>query len=217
MDIEKAKFNMVEQQIRPWNVLNPKILDAVWAVPRDRFVPQQYQELAFVDMNIPIGDDQVMMQPKVEARLLQELEPGPDHTVLEIGTGTGFMAALLACCSKFVDSVEIRPNFVALAERNLADNNVSNVRVIEGDGGQGWQSDQPYDRIFLSGSVFELPDSFRELLTVGGRLVAVVGDDPVMDAICVERTGPVAWQTTYLFETHLPALDNVVQPNRFVF
>ncbi len=208
---------MVEQQIRPWNVLDPKVLEAISAVPREHFVPNEHHELSFVDMNIPIGDNQVMMQPKVEARLLQALEPDPDHLVLEIGTGTGYMAALLAYCAKSVETVEIRTAFADLATNNLAENKINNVRVIEGDGGQGWRSDQQFDCIFLSGSVIELPDSYRELLNVGGRLVAIIGEEPIMTAILVEKTGPVTWKTTYLFETVLPALDNIVQPSRFVF
>lgn len=208
---------MVEQQIRPWNVLDPKVLEAVSTVPREHFVPKEHRELSFVDMNIPIGDNQVMMQPKVEARLLQALEPDPEHLVLEIGTGSGYMAALLAHCAKFVQTVEIRPALAEAATDHLIENKSSNVQVIEGDGGQGWQSDHQFDCIFLSGSVIELPDSYRKLLNVGGRLVAIVGDEPVMNAILVERTGPASWKTTYLFETILPALDHIEQPSRFVF
>ena len=208
---------MVEQQIRPWNVLNPKVLEAVSAVPRNHFVPKEYVELSFVDMNIPIGDGQVMMQPNIEARMLQALDPESNHTVLEIGSGTGYMAALLAYCTKFVETVEIRPEFVILATENLAENGFNNVQVIEGDGGRGWQSEHQFDCIFLSGSVIELPDNYRELLTVGGRIVAIVGEEPAMNAVLVERTGRVAWKTTYLFETVLPALNNIKQPDRFEF
>ena len=217
MDIEQAKFNMVEQQIRPWNVLDPKVLKAISEVPREQFVPQDYHALAFADMNIPIGDGQVMMQPNVEARMLQALEPKSDHLVLEVGSGTGYMAALLGYCAKTVETIEIRNDFVALARQNLSNNDVNNVQVIKGDGGQGWQSDNQYDCIFLSGSIIEMPDSYRELLTIGGRMVAVVGEEPVMNAILVERTGLVGWKTTYLFETVLPALDNIVQPSQFEF
>ena len=217
MDIEQAKFNMVEQQIRPWNVLDPKVLKAISEVPREQFVPEDYRALAFADMNIPIGDGQVMMQPNVEARMLQALDPKSNHLVLEIGSGTGYMAALLGHCTKAVETIENRNDFVALARENLSNNEVNNVEVIKGDGGQGWQSEKQYDCIFLSGSVIEMPDSYRELLAVGGRMVAIVGVEPVMNAILVERTGPVGWKTTYLFETVLPALDNIVQPNQFEF
>ena len=217
MDFEQARFNMVEQQIRPWNVLNPKVLEAVSAVPRNHFVPEESRELSFVDMNIPIGDGQVMMQPNVEARMLQALDPESNHMALEVGSGTGFMAALLAYCTKFVETVEIRKDFVVQAAKNLAENGFNNVQVIEGDGGRGWQSEHQFDCIFLSGSVIELPDDYRELLTVGGRMVAIIGEEPVMNAVLVERTGSAAWKTTYLFETVLPALNNIKQPSRFEF
>ena len=217
MDLELAKFNMVEQQIRPWMVLDPHILETMSAVPRENFVPQEYRHLAFADMNIPIGDDQVMMQPKVEARLLQALTPEKDDVALEIGTGTGHVAALLAHCVFDVHSIECRAQFVDLAKRNLAENNVVNVEVIHGDAGQGWNSDIDYNCIFISGSVIELPQSFRELLCIGGRLVAVIGEGSIMDAVLITRTEHADWETEYLFETHLPALDNIDQPDRFVF
>ena len=217
MDLELAKFNMVEQQIRPWMVLDPHILETMSAVPREHFVPQEYRHLAFADMNIPIGDDQVMLQPKVEARLLQALTPGKGDVALEIGTGTGHVAALLAHCVFDVHSIECRAQFVDLARRNLAGNNVVNVEVIHGDAGQGWNSDIDYNCIFISGSVIELPQSFRELLCIGGRLVAVIGEGSIMDAVLITRTEHADWETEYLFETHLPALDNIDQPDRFVF
>lgn len=217
MDLELAKFNMVEQQIRPWMVLDPHILETMSAVPRENFVPQEYRHLAFADMNIPIGDDQVMLQPKVEARLLQALTPGKGDVALEIGTGTGHVAALLAHCVFDVHSIECRAQFVDLARRNLAENDVVNVEVIHGDAGQGWDSDIDYNCIFISGSVIELPQSFRELLCIGGRLVAVIGEGSIMDAVLITRTEHADWETEYLFETHLPALDNIDQPDRFVF
>ncbi len=217
MDLELAKFNMVEQQIRPWMVLDPHILETMSAVPRENFVPQEYRHLAFADMNIPIGDDQVMLQPKVEARLLQALTPGKGDVALEIGTGTGHVAALLAHCVFDVHSIECRAQFVDLARRNLAGNNVVNVEVIHGDAGQGWNSDIDYNCIFISGSVIELPQIYRELLCIGGRLVAVIGEGSIMDAVLITRTEHADWETEYLFETHLPALDNIDQPDRFVF
>lgn len=217
MDLELAKFNMVEQQIRPWMVLNPHILATMSAVPRESFVPQEHRHLAFADMNIPIGDNQVMMQPKVEARLLQALAPDSNDLALEIGTGTGHVAALLARCVLDVHSIECRPQFVDLAKQNLAENGVVNVEVIHDDAGQGWESEIDYHCIFVSGSVIELPQSYRELLCIGGRLVAIIGDGSIMDAVLVTRTGRADWETEYLFETHLPALDNIFQPDRFVF
>ncbi len=217
MDTELAKFNMVEQQIRPWNVLDPQILDTVNAVARDNFVPPQYCHQAFADMQVPIGDGQVMMQPKVEARLLQALAPGENELALEIGAGTGYVAALMAHTALEVHTVECREYFVELAKRNLADNHFNNVEVIHADAGKHWQSDIDYHMIFVSGSVIELPDSYREILCVGGRLVAVIGEEPVMNAVLIKRVDINRWETEYLFETLLPPLDNIVQPDRFQF
>lgn len=217
MDIELAKFNMVEQQIRTWNVLDPRILETINAVPRENFVPEQYLHQAFADMQVPIGDGQVMMQPKVEARLLQALAPGTDELALEIGTGTGYVAGLLAHHALEVHTVECREQFVELAKRHLAANHFDNVQVIHGDAGQGWHSDIEYHLVFVSGSVIELPDNYRELLCIGGRLVAVVGENPIMNAILVRRVEANRWETEYLFETLLPPLDNIKQPDRFQF
>ena len=217
MNLELAKFNMVEQQIRPWGVLNPQVLETMAAVPREVFVPGAQRHLAFADMNIPIGDGQVMMQPKVEARLLQALAPGPNDLALEIGTGTGHVAALLAHLALDVHTVECREHLVEAARQNLAAIDTNNVEVLHGDAGQGWNSDIDYHCVFVSGSVVELPQSYCELMCVGGRLVAVVGDGPVMNAVLISRTDTASWTTEYLFETHLPPLDNIIQPDRFVF
>ncbi len=217
MDIELAKFNMVEQQIRPWNVLNQQVLETMTTVPRENFVPPQHQALAFADINVPIGDGQVMLQPKVEARLLQALELQRSDSVLQIGTGTGFAAALLATMAKHVESVEIRENLASQAQNNLLRNGIDNVDVVQGDASRGWRSEQSYDCIFISGSVVALPDAFVHALNDSGRLVAIVGGDPVMNAVLVERIGSAKWDTAYLFETHLPALDNIARPDQFQF
>ncbi len=217
MDLELAKFNMVEQQIRPWNVLSPSVLDTVAAIPRENFVPSTYRHLAFADLQIPIGDGQVMMQPKVEARLLQALAPTGADLALEIGAGTGYVAALLAKTAEEVHTIEYRKQFVELANSNLKANDIRNVKVMHGDAGRGWYADVNYQMIFVSGSLFELPRSYLELLSVGGRLVAVTGNKPVMNAIAVRRIDVANWKTEYLFETLLPPLDNIKQPDRFKF
>ena len=217
MDIGLAKFNMVEQQIRTWNVLDPEVLDTFNAVPRENFVAKEYRHLAFADMQVPIGDGQVMMQPKVEARLLQALAPRPNELALEIGTGTGYVAALIAHTALEVHTVECRSQFVNRARNNLANNHFNNVEVIPGDAGKGWQSEIDYHMIFVSGSVIELPDSYRQLLCIGGRLVAVIGEEPVMSAVLITRVGVDRWKTESLFETVLPPLDNIEQPDRFLF
>ena len=217
MDIGLAKFNMVEQQIRTWNVLDPDVLDTFKAVPRENFVAKEHRHLAFADMQVPIGDGQVMMQPKVEARLLQALAPRPDELALEIGTGTGYVAALLAHTALEVHTVECRSQFVTLSRNNLTNNHFNNVEVIPGDAGKGWQSEIDYHMIFVSGSVIELPDSYRQLLCIGGRLVAIIGEEPVMSAVLITRVGVDRWETEYLFETLLAPLDNIEQPDRFLF
>jgi len=217
MDIELARFNMIEQQIRPWNVLDPQTLKTIHQVPRENFVPVQHQHQAFADMQIPIGEGQVMMQPKVEARLLQALAPATDELALEIGTGTGYVAALLAHRALEVHTVECRDMFVELARRNLADHHIDNVQVIHGDAGKGWQSDIDYHMIFVSGSFIHLPDSLRQLLCVGGRMVAIIGEEPIMTARSLHRVDTNRWETESLFETLLPPLDNIEQPDRFQF
>ncbi len=208
---------MVEQQIRPWNVIDQQVLDTMSCVERDRFVPEQYRELAFADINIPIGDGQVMLQPKVEARLIQALRLTQTDTVLQIGAGTGHVAALLANLCGQVHAVDIRDQFASLASANLQANGFENVDVFQGDASQGWESDIRYNSIFISGSFIHLPDTFAQSLAVGGRLVCFVGEHPLMDAIEIHRTSESTWNTTYLFETSIPALDNIDQPDRFVF
>lgn len=215
--MEVAKVNMVEQQIRPWNVLDETVLEIMQEAPREKFVPPQFKRLAYADMNIPIGDNQVMMQPKLEARMLQALAPKNHELALEIGTGTGFTAALLALLAKRVQTVELRENLATSARKNLSESQVMNVEVVQGDGAQGWETDFEPDCIWISGSLPELPDTYKEMLSVGGRLAAVIGTEPMMSAILIERLGKTSWQTFSLFETHLPALDNIPQKNTFVF
>ena len=217
MDFEKAKFNLVEQQIRTWNVLNPVLLETLSSVPREKFVPEKYRGMAFADMNIPIGDGQVMIQPNVEARMLQALDPLQHEVVLEIGSGTGYTAALLAHHAQRVETVEIRPEFVSLARNNLSEVGIVNVSVHQGDAARGWGTDVEYDCILFSGSVSEIPVQYKKSLVVGGRLATIVGKDPIMNAVLVKRIGAATWEMTYLFETLLPPLDNFQSRPEFVF
>ncbi len=217
MDFEKAKFNLVEQQIRTWNVLNPVLLETLSSVPREKFVPEKYRGMAFADMNIPIGDGQVMIQPNVEARMLQALDPLQHEVVLEIGSGTGYTAALLAHHAQRVETVEIRPEFVSLARNNLSEVGIVNVSVHQGDAARGWGTDVEYDCILFSGSVSEIPVQYKNSLVVGGRLAAIVGKDPIMNAVLVKKIGATTWEMTYLFETLLPPLDNFQSRPEFVF
>jgi len=217
MNVEQARFNMVEQQIRPWEVLDQRVLDLLFEVRREEFVPQQYRALAFVDMEIPLGHGEVMLAPKLEARMLQELHVMPGDRILEIGTGSGHMTALLARLGYHVFSVEIVPELKAFAERNLAGQNILNVTLELGDGARGWSKHAPYDVIVLTGSTPVLPESLLSELNEGGRLLAVVGDPPVMTAQLVTRVGEGTYNSVGVFETCIAALRNAAQPERFVF
>ncbi|NJD26111.1 MAG: protein-L-isoaspartate O-methyltransferase [Betaproteobacteria bacterium] len=207
MNIEQARFNMIEQQIRPWDVLDPKVLDLLFVVKREDFVPAAYRNLAFADLEIPIGSGQVMLAPRVEARLLQELGIRKTDKVLEIGTGSGYMAALLAAAADHVVTIESRPEIADFARQNLERAGVTNVTVETGDGAQGWSHRGPYDAIVVSGSLPELPAALLKQLRVGGRLAAIVGEAPVMEAQLVTCTAEGTFHTVNLFETVVPALD----------
>lgn len=217
MDTEIARFNMIEQQIRPWEVLDPGVLAALHEVHREDYVPSRYRNLAFADMHIPLGHGQVMMQPKQEARLLQELALRPEDRVLEIGTGSGHVTALLAHLAGHVDTVDIFPDLIESAKSKLSKHGVDNVTFHEGDAARGWEADGYFDAIFLTGSVAELPPAFRELLAQGGRLAAVVGTPPVMEAMLVEHIAGEQYRTTSLFDTSIPPLIHGEAAPSFVF
>jgi len=217
MNIEQARFNMVEQQIRTWEVLDQDVLDLLYVVRREEFVPDAYRSLAFSDLEIPIGHGQKMMQPKVEARILQEVAPKSVDRVLEVGTGSGYMAALLAHRARHVHSVEIVPELKRLGEANLRRAAVANVTVEGGDAARGWSKQAPYDVIVLTGSTPELPDAFLAQLAPGGRLFAVVGEAPVMEARLVTCVGPGSFNTVDLFETVLAPLANALERDKFEF
>lgn len=217
MNLEQARFNMIEQQIRTWEVLDPRVLDLLARVPRERFVPAQYRGLAFVDMNIPLGRDEVMMAPKVEARLIQALELQPADTVLEIGTGSGYLTALLASLARHVYSVDIYPDFTARAGKALEALGIRNVTLETGDGVNGWEKYAPYDAIAVTGSLPLFDPCFQEQLKVGGRLFMIVGQAPVMETLLITRLGPREWTRESLFETDIPPLVNAPKPQAFVF
>jgi len=216
MDIEQARFNMVEQQVRTWEVLDPEILDLLFVVRREEFVPPAYRALAFADLEIPLGDGERMWTPKMEARVLQELELKPSETVLEIGSGSGYFTALLSKRAGEVVSVEISARLLAEARAHLAAAGVRNARLQGGDGARGWDSDA-YDAIVLTGSTPVLPESWLKQLRPGGRIFAVVGDSPAMKARMTRWTAPGAIVHEDLFETVVAPLKNAPQPARFVF
>jgi protein-L-isoaspartate(D-aspartate) O-methyltransferase len=221
MSVEQARFNMIEQQIRTWEVLDQDVLDLLYAVRREEFVPAAYRELAFSDLEIPLhegaGEGERMMQPKVEARVLQELAVRKYERVLEIGTGSGYLTALLAARAHHVYSVEINPRLKAIAEENLRRSSVENVTVEQGDAAQGWATHAPYDVVVLTGSTPILPPTFLAQLKIGGRLFAVVGDPPVMEARLITCVDQGAHHAIDLFETSLAPLRNAMQPGRFQF
>ncbi len=217
MNFEQARFNMIEQQIRPWNVLDTSVLSLLGAVKREDFVPAAYRAMAFMDIDVPLPDGQCMLAPKLEARLLQALDLNKNKKVLEIGTGSGFMAALMAHQALRVSTIEIRPELVAFATQNLRRAGITNATVYEGDGSRGWEQDTPYDAIVLSGSVASVPQALLSQLKPGGRLVAIVGQEPMMRAVIVSQDAHGAFTTRELFDTVAPRLDGFVEPSRFTF
>jgi protein-L-isoaspartate(D-aspartate) O-methyltransferase len=217
MNIEQARFNMIEQQIRPWEVLDPQVLDLLFVVKREDFAPAAYRNLAFADMEIPLGSGQVMLAPKIEAKLLQELAIKKADKVLEIGTGSGYMAALLAARADHVVSVESRPELAETAKQNLTRAGVANVTVETGNGINGWSARGPYDAIVVSGSVPTVPAALLKQLRVGGRLALIVGEAPVMEAQLITCIADGVYNTVNLFETVVQPLDGATVPASFSF
>jgi protein-L-isoaspartate(D-aspartate) O-methyltransferase len=217
MNLEQARTNMVEQQIRTWEVLDQDVLDLLYTVPREEFVPLSWRNLAFTDMEIPIGEGETMWAPKVEARVLQELAPKRSDRVLEIGTGSGYLTALLAHRAAQVRSIELRPALAAFGKANIARHGVDNVTLETGDGARGDAKGGPYDIVVLTGSVPVLPQAMLASLAPGGRIFAVVGEPPVMTAKIVTCSAPGAYRSVELFETLLQPLANCEQPSRFSF
>jgi protein-L-isoaspartate(D-aspartate) O-methyltransferase len=221
MNLEQARTNMVEQQIRTWEVLDQDVLDLLYLVPREEFVPQKHRALAFSDMEIPIGEGEKMWQPKLEARVLQELAIRKTDRVLEVGTGSGYLTALMSHRAAHVFSVEIKPALAAFGRANLERHGADNLTLEIGDAARGWPSHAPYDVIVLTGSTPILPKSILEELAPGGRLFAVVGEAPAMRARLIVTspvaTAPGTWRSTDLFETVIAPLVNAERPPRFRF
>ncbi len=220
MNTEIARFNMIEQQIRPWEVLDPHVLQLLSTVKREDFVPPAMKALAFVDTQVPLAGGSVMLEPKVQARLLQELQVQRHEKVLDIGTGSGFMAALLAHRGQHVFTLECDPALAKTARENLRRSGVVNVTVVEcsaAAGAMGLPSEGPFDAILLGGSVAEVPRALLEQLKVGGRLVAIVGEQPIMTARLYRRAAEASWSQTDLFDTVAPRLAGFDEKPRFVF
>ena len=217
MNIEQARFNMIEQQIRPWDVLDAEVLQLLSVVKREDFVPAAYRGMAFVDMEVPLPCGESMLAPRVEARMLQDLAVLNTDKVLDVGTGSGFMAALLAHQAASVLSLEIDPALASQAQAKLQQAGVSNVTVRCADGSQGAAADGPFDAIVLNGSVAEVPAALLQQLTVGGRLVAIVGQEPMMRATLITRTGQNSWTTTEPWDCNAPRLSGFAEPSSFHF
>lgn len=217
MDTQFARNQMVQQQVRAWDVLDPRVLEILESLPREQFVPPAYRKLAFADTSIPLPHDQVMMAPKVEGRLLQALNPQPHESALEIGTGSGFVTACLAKMAGEVLSVDLYPDFTDTAGKTLRGLGIRNARLETRDAVQlDWLS-QRFDVIAVTGSLPEYDPRYAERLTLGGRLFVIVGQAPVMEALLITRVAETAWSRESLFETALPALIGVTAPRHFVF
>ena len=217
MDLEQARFNMVEQQIRPWEVLDSKVLDLLFKVKREDFVPPVYQSLAFVDMEIPLGHGESMWAPRLEARVLQTVEVQRHERVLEVGTGSGYLTALLAAQTDKVVTVEMRADLKEAAEDKFKAHGLSDIQTRLGDAARDWNGDGQFDVIILTGSTPLLPEDYLKRLNPGGRLFAIVGETPVMSARLVTCVSSGAYRTDSLFETVVKPLVNALEPERFVF
>ena len=215
--LEQARFNMVEQQIRPWQVLDPAVLHTLQHIAREIFVPSAYQALAYTDTEIPLGHGQTMVAPRIDARLMNDVALKPSDKVLEIGTGSGYLTALLADRSHHVVSLEINPELHAQAKANLQSAGITNADLRMADGSAGASDAGPFDAIVLGGSVFEVPQTLLDQLKVGGRLIAIVGDEPVMQATLYTRTSASVWDHRVLWDTAAPRLLGFTQPSRFHF
>lgn len=212
MNLKQARFNMVEQQIRPWEVFDQQVLDRLVAVPREEFVPSALRNLAYADIQIPIGQGQVMLPPNIEGRLLQALSLKGSDTVLEIGTGTGYLTAVIAGLAGYVYSVDIFPELQRLTGYHL-----KNVSLEAGDAALGWPTGAPFDAIAITGSLPRLPRAFPEALKIGGRLFVVLGSTPVMEAVRITRVGEQEWSREGLFETDIPPLLHSELRPKFTF
>lgn len=217
MNFERARHNMVEQQVRPWEVLDGRVLSLLEEIQREDFVPVRFRKLAFADLNIPLSHGEFMMKPVVEGRMLQALELQADETALEIGTGSGFVTACLAHLSKQVVSVEIHQDLSATAGQRLDEKGIARTELFVGDVMRGWQPEQAHDVVVVTGSVPEVPEHFRGWVNPGGRMFAIVGESPAMEARVFRRLDATEWREESLFETDLPALIHTEAPPQFEF
>jgi len=217
MNLEQARFNMIEQQIRPWDVLDDRVLEVLSSTPREDFVPEKYRTLAFVDICVPLPHDQCMLPPKLEGKLLQSLTLKDDDSILEIGTGSAYLTACLARMGSQVHSIDLFEDFIDAAGERLKRHDIRNVTLEAGDAANGWSGEQRYDAIAVTGSLPVLHRGFHELLNPGGRLFVITGTPPVMQALLITRVSEREWNRESLFETAIPPLVNAPQPDLFTF
>jgi len=217
LNVEQARYNMVEQQVRPWDVLDARVLDVLASVRREDFVPAAHRNLAFADLSLPLGHGEVMMKPVVEGRVLQALALEPDERVLEIGTGSGFLTACLARLAGEVVSIDRHADFVEAARRKLQAAGIGNVRADVADAMRGFKPGQEFDAVVVTGAVYTLPERFRDWVKIGGRLFVIEGESPAMQARLLTRRSTDAFESQSLFETDLPYLSDCAPPKRFTF
>jgi protein-L-isoaspartate(D-aspartate) O-methyltransferase len=213
MNYEQARFNMIEQQIRPWNVFDEKILGLLLSVKREEFVSAELSDLALADIELPLPGEQKMLFPRIEVRLLQELKLTKKDKVLEIGSGSGYVSALLAKLSDFVYSIEINEINRQFALKNLSKAGIKNISLIAGDGLMGLSNKAPFDKIFVGGAITEVSEVLKQQLAVGGLLVAIVGSAPIMHAVVVEKISEFEYRQTKIFETYVEPLVSAATPN----
>lgn len=217
MNFERARFNMVEQQVRPWEVIDERVLEQMETIQREDFVPVRFRKLAFADLSVPLPNGQVMMRPKIEGRMLQALSLQDDETALEIGTGSGYITACLAGLCKHVVSVEYFEDLCDDAEARLKEKGIRNAELFHGDVMSGWQPEQAHDVVVVTGSLPEVPEAFQGWVNPGGRLFVITGDAPAMEARLLTRLGVSDWAEESLFETEIPRLINSEPPPEFEF
>jgi protein-L-isoaspartate(D-aspartate) O-methyltransferase len=214
-NMDRARFNMVEQQVRTWEVLDQRVLDLLHNIAREDFVPAAYRGVSYADTSIPLEDGQFMLPPRVIARIMQALEPQRMDRVLEVGTGSGYLTRMLASLCAHVVSVECSATLHAQAAARIKAQGIRNVTLVHGDALRGWESDSPYDAIALTGSVPELDPAIRQQLKLGGRLFAIIGRSPAMEAVLITRVSADEWSTESLFETVVEPLSGAEEPRRF--
>jgi len=217
MNFDQARQNMVENQVRPWEVLDGRVLDVLRHVRREDFVPAAHRQLAFADLNLPLGHGEVMMKPVVEGRVLQALALKPEDSVLEIGTGSGFLTACLANLAAQVTSVDVHADFTATASQRLQAAGITNVQLQTGEAVNDWQPQGTFDAVIVTGAVYRIPDRFLGWLKPGGRLLVVRGESPVQQVLVLTHEGNGRYREESLFETDLPYLAHAEPPRRFVF